>query len=232
MTGSLSVFIKQMRHWAEIQDPGVGYDQDDRWNLMNGGSVDCSSFVISCLRIAGFETGDAVTTHNMRSELTAHGWVVEPNDGNPQPGDILLNDDDHTAAFLGDNQLAEASMNENFGITGGEPGNQLGPEGAMGGETNVHTYYDFPWDCYLRFTDGDDMPLTDDDVKKITDRIFARQIWGTDDERDFASTIRQIARFANTDALVHAIVRDMPEGSGNLTKADVEAAVRRVFRDV
>jgi hypothetical protein len=232
MAGSIQTFIGQMRHWANIEDPGVGYDQIDRWNLVNGGSVDCSSFVIACLRIAGFETGNASFTGNMRSELTQLGWVVEPNDNNPQPGDILLNDGDHTAVYLGDGLLAQASQNENFGITGGEPGNQLGPLGALGGETNVHSYYNFPWDCYLRFAEGDDMPLTDDDVKKIVDHIFERHIWGKDDERDFAATIRQIARFANTDALVHAIVRDMPEGSGDLTKRDVEAAIRRVFRNV
>jgi hypothetical protein len=232
MAGNLQMFINQMRHWALIQNPGVGYDQTDRWNLKNGGSVDCSSFVISCLRIAGFDTGAASVTQDMRSELTALGWVVEPNDGKPQPGDILLADSAHTAAFLGDNLLAEASQNENLGITGGEPGNQLGPQGPLGGETNVHSYYNFPWDCYLRFAEGDDMPLSDDDVKKIADHIFGRNIWGKDDERDFAMTIRQIAKFANTDALVHAIVHDMPEGSGDLTKADVEKAVRRVFHDL
>lgn len=233
MAGSLQILVNQMRHWAVIQNPGVGYDQTatERWKLENGGTVDCSSFVISCLKIAGFDTGAASFTGNMRSELTARGWVVEPVDGNPLPGDILLNDEDHTAVYLGDGLLAEASMNENFGITGGEPGNQLGPQGAMGGETNVHTYYNFPWDCYLRFAEGDDMPLSNDDVKKIVDHIFERNIWGQDDPRDFAMTIRQIAKFANTDALVHAIVHDMPEGSGDLTKKDVEAAIRRVFHD-
>jgi hypothetical protein len=224
MAGSNRTFVAQMRHWANVKNPGVGYDQVERWKLENGGTVDCSSFVIACLKIAGFDTGGATFTGNMRSELTRLGWVVKPNNGNPQPGDILLNDADHTAVYLGGGLLAQASINELGGITGGTPGNQTG------GETNVHSYYDFPWDCYLRFAEGEDMPLTDEDVKKIADHIFGRRIWGFDDERDFATTIRQIARFADTEALVHAIVHDMPEGSGDLTKADVTAAIRRVFR--
>jgi hypothetical protein len=232
MAGSIQTLIKQMRHWANLENPGVGYDQSDRWKLENGGSVDCSSFVIACLRIAGFDTGAANVTGDMRSELTKLGWVVESNDGNPQAGDILLNDADHTAVYLGGGHLAQASINEIGDITGGTPGNQLGPGSQLGGETNVHSYYNFPWDCYLRFAEGDDMPLTDEDAKKIADHIFGRHIWGTDDERDFASTIRHIAKFADTDALVDAIVHDMPEGSGDLTKADVTAAIRRVFHNL
>ena len=223
MAGRIRTFIAQMRHWANLENPGVGYDQFNRWDLENGGTVDCSSFVISCLRIAGFDTGGATFTGNMRSELTKLGWVVAPNNGNPQAGDILLNDGDHTAVYLGRGLLAQASINEIGGITGGTPGNQTG------GETNVHSYYDFPWKCYLRFAEGDDMPLTDADAKKIADAIFRRRIWGSDDKRDFATTIRHIAKFADTDALVNAIVHDLPEGSGDLTKADVVAAVRRVF---
>ena len=144
MAGDLGTFIKQMRFWANIENPGVGYDQTNRWNLKNGGSVDCSSFVISCLKIAGFPTGNATFTGNMRSELTKHGWVVETNDGNPQAGDILLNDADHTAVYLGRGLLAQASINEQGGITGGQLGNQTNKE------TNVRSYYDFPWNCYLR----------------------------------------------------------------------------------
>src|ERR1700712_967921 len=93
-TGNLAKFIHQMRYWAKVTNPGVGYDQSDRWNLTNGGSVDCSSFVILCLRRAGFQTGHATYTGNMRSELTSVGWTVKENNGRPQAGDILLTDAD------------------------------------------------------------------------------------------------------------------------------------------
>lgn len=143
-TGDLEKFVQQMRHWAELTNPGVGYDQGNRWNLKNGGSVDCSSFVILCLRKAGFQTGNATYTGNMRSELTKHGWAVSENNGRPQSGDILLNDADHTAVYLGSGVLAQASIDEGGGISGGTPGDQ------SKSETNVNEYYNFPWDCYLR----------------------------------------------------------------------------------
>lgn len=148
MAGSIRTLVAQMRYWANLENPGVGYDQTNRWNLKNGGSVDCSSFVIACLKIAGFNTGGATFTGNMRAELTKHGWAVEPNNGNPQAGDILLNDDDHTAVYLGRGLLAQASINETGGITGGIPGNQTRQE------TNVRSYYNFPWNCYLRHGGG------------------------------------------------------------------------------
>jgi len=147
MAGSTRRFIKKMRYWANLENPGVGYSQDGniRFDLRNGGSVDCSSFVIACLKIAGFETGSALNTSTMRAELTKHGWVVKPNNGDPQPGDILLNDGHHTAAYLGNGLLAEASIDERGEITGGRPGDQTG------NETHVRNYYNFPWSCYLRY---------------------------------------------------------------------------------
>jgi len=144
-TANLATFIQQMRYWAKLKHPGVGYDQTDRWNLKNGGSVDCSSFVILCLRRAGFQTGHATYTGNMRSELTKLGWAVKDNNGRPQAGDILLNDADHTAVYLGSGRLAQARINRLGGITGGTPGDQTNSE------TNVQEYYDYPWDCYLRY---------------------------------------------------------------------------------
>lgn len=144
-----------MRYWAELTGPGVGYDQGEikRWNLKNGGTVDCSSLVILCLRKAGFQTGNATYTGNMRSELTQHGWTVRENNGHPQPGDILLNDDDHTAVYLGSGVVAQASEDENKGASGGTPGDQTGYE------TNVSKYYDFPWDCYLRYPGPHDVAV-------------------------------------------------------------------------
>jgi len=144
-TANLATFIQQMRYWANLKNPGVGYDQADRWNLKNGGSVDCSSFVILCLRRAGFQTGHASYTGDMRSELTKLGWAVKDNNGRPQAGDILLNDADHTAVYLGSGRLAQARINRLGGITGGTPGDQTNAE------TNVQEYYDYPWDCYLRY---------------------------------------------------------------------------------
>lgn len=143
----LNVLIARMRYWCDVAS--LGYSQSDRWDIRDGGNADCSSLVIWCLREAGFDTGGATYTGNLSAELTARGWARLPNDGDPQPGDILLNDQDHVAVYLGGGRLAQASMSEH-GTAWGSGGDQTG------GETNTAPYYDYPWDCYLRYTGPQD----------------------------------------------------------------------------
>lgn len=143
----LNVLIARMRYWCDVAS--LGYSQSDRWDIRDGGNADCSSLVIWCLREAGFDTGAATYTGNLSAELTARGWARLPNDGNPQPGDILLNDQDHVAVYIGGGRLAQASMSEH-GTAWGSGGDQTG------GETNTAPYYDYPWDCYLRYTGPQD----------------------------------------------------------------------------
>ena len=138
----INTFINRMKYWCN--DANLGYSQADRWNIKPGGDCDCSSLVIFALREAGFNTGSASYTGNMLPNLAAHGWQRIPNDGNPQPGDILLNIVHHVAVYLGNGQLAQASYSENHSTTG-RPGDQTGHE------TNVSPYYNYPWDCYLRY---------------------------------------------------------------------------------
>lgn len=135
--------------WALHGD--LGYDQADRWSWRDSGyrphtEVDCSSFVISLLKKHGYPTGAASYTGDMAQELCRHGWRKVPNDGNPRRGDILLNYVHHTALYLGSGRLAQASRGESgHRVSGGAPGDQ------DGWETNVRGYYDYPWDCYLRY---------------------------------------------------------------------------------
>ncbi|MCT6873498.1 MAG: C40 family peptidase [Bifidobacterium sp.] len=138
----ISQLIDRMRYWCE--SVSLGYSQADRWNIRPGGNCDCSSLVVHCLQEAGFDTGKATTTMNLSSELTARGWLRLRPDGNPKPGDLLLNDKQHVAVYLGHGLLAQASISENGGING-LPGDQTG------GETNVAPYYDYPWNAYLRY---------------------------------------------------------------------------------
>lgn len=140
--GNLNTLVNRMRYWcAEVS---LGYDQTNRWDIRPGGECDCSSLVIWCLREAGFDTGDATYTGNLSSNLTARGWRRLPVDGNPRPGDILLNDVHHVAVYLGGGQLAQASISEN-GTISGASGDQTGRE------TNVRAYYNYPWNAYLRY---------------------------------------------------------------------------------
>lgn len=132
----------------------LGYDQGNRWDIRDGGECDCSSLVITALRHAGFDTGAATYTGNMRRELTARGWAVvatyPQSSAGLQPGDILLNDTNHVALWLGDGVLGQASIDERGNITGGQAGDQTG------NETNIRGFYVYwdGWDAVLRYAGG------------------------------------------------------------------------------
>ncbi|KFI56600.1 NlpC/P60 family protein [Bifidobacterium callitrichos] len=141
--GDINTLITRMRYWCASAN--LGYDQSQRWNIYPGGECDCSSLVIHCLKEAGFDTGSSSYTGNMSSQLTARGWRRLPNNGNPQPGDILLNDIHHVAVYLGNGQLAQASIDERGRGSGGRSGDQTDHE------TNIRRYYNYPWNAYLRY---------------------------------------------------------------------------------
>lgn len=168
-----------------VEHGNLGYDQGDRDSWANSGyqtgtEVDCSSFVVGLLRKHGFDVGDASWTGNMREELCAHGWEVVPNDGNPQLGDILLNDGHHTAMSCGDGTMIQASRGEaGHRVRGGEPGDQDDYE------TNHSPYKDYPWDCYLRYrgggqTEPDNSIPVDGDLGPKTARAMQMVFCGQD----------------------------------------------------
>ena len=132
----------------------LGYDQKNRLDFRNGGETDCSALVILTSEQAGLLRGNnirksigATFTGNMRANFRDRGWQVLPNlpVSQLQPGDVLLNDSRHTAMYVGNGQLAQASIDERGHIAGGGSGDQTGRE------TLVRSYYDFPWSCVLRF---------------------------------------------------------------------------------
>ena len=90
----------------------------------------------------------------MRSNLTARGWKVVAVNGSPKAGDILLNDVHHVAVYMGGGKLAQASIDERGKATGGQGGDQSGRE------TNISSYYNYPWNCYLRWTGTNDAGST------------------------------------------------------------------------
>lgn len=146
MAGSLEKLCERMAYWCN--EGNLGYDQSNRWDIRYGGEADCSSLVIFALREAGFDTGSASYTGDMSANLTKRGWKRVKVDGKPQKGDILLNDARHVAVCIGNGQIAYASIDENGKARGGKAGDQTGKE------TRVRSYYDYPWDCYLRYDGG------------------------------------------------------------------------------
>ncbi|MEG1957904.1 MAG: peptidoglycan amidohydrolase family protein, partial [Lachnospiraceae bacterium] len=130
-------------------DSRHGYDQARRW----GPDYDCSSAIITALKNAGFDVGGSTYTGNMSSQLCARGFVRLPIGTSKQRGDILLNDVNHVALHIGNGQLAEFSINEKGGITGGQVGDQTGRE------SRVRSYYDYPWNCVLRYRGNQTAPI-------------------------------------------------------------------------
>ncbi|MFT9397428.1 MAG: NlpC/P60 family protein [Bifidobacterium psychraerophilum] len=149
MAGNLTILVNRMVYWC--RDVSLGYSQSDRWNIKPGGNADCSSLVIHCFKEAGFDTGSATYTGNMSAQLTARGWRRLPSDGKPRAGDILLNDVRHVAIYIGNGLLAQASISEH-GTAYGSGGDQTGQE------TNIRNYYNYPWNCYLRYTGSQPTP--------------------------------------------------------------------------
>ncbi len=139
--GYVSNYVTWMLEMAA--DNSHGYDQEYRWG--ERGDYDCSSLVVSSLRVAGLETDGATYTGNMVYNLTRNGFSWLGDFSNLQVGDILLNEAVHTAVYLGGGLLVHASGNEWGGAIGGQPGDQTGTEIC------VRSYFWEPWDGYLRY---------------------------------------------------------------------------------
>lgn len=122
----------------------VNMCNDNSYGYRLGGwgpyDFDCASSIITALRNGGFDTGSATYTGNMSAELCARGWTRLPMGTELKRGDILLNEINHTALYVGNNQVAEFSSDYD-GVSGD----------SSGKEASVHGYYDFPWDCILRY---------------------------------------------------------------------------------
>ena len=133
--------IEKAIAWALgiANDPAHGYDQTSRW----GPDYDCSSFAIQAFKEAGLSL-TATYTGNMKYDFLRHGFVVV-TDGTLKRGDVLLHEKNHTALYIGNGQIVQASINERGGITGGQTGDQTGSE------IGVRSYYNYPWDVVLRY---------------------------------------------------------------------------------
>lgn len=149
---------KKAVKWAvEIaNDDSHGYDQANRW----GADYDCSSLVISAYQRAGIPL-TCTYTGNMKSDMLAHGFYVV-TDHSMQAGDILLNEANHAAMYIGNHKIVQASINEKGTVTGGQTGDQTG------NEICIKPFYDYPWDCVLRLKAEDKQKVESDENKTYT----------------------------------------------------------------
>ena len=135
-TGALQSQLRTLARFVDelvkiCSDNAHGYDQTYRYNQY--GDYDCSSLTITCLKKAGFNTGYAVYTGDMREEILGADefrwlWWDEVGREGLRVGDVMLNEYHHTNVYLGNGEVANATGNEWGGAAGGEPGDQTGSE--------------------------------------------------------------------------------------------------------
>lgn len=129
-----------------------GYDQNTRF----GPDYDCSGAVISAWEYAGVpvKANGAQTTYSMKAAFLKCGFSDVTSQVNfatgagLQRGDVILDEDKHTVMYIGNGQIVAARKNELGTATGGKTGDQTGEEISVG------SYYNYTWDCVLRYNEG------------------------------------------------------------------------------
>lgn len=153
-----------VQHAIDIaNDDSHGYSQLRRWGV----DYDCSSLMYVCAQYAGYpiKDRDPRYTGTMVADFTALGFRCDYYDGNLndlERGDVLLNVDYHTAVYIGNGQIVEASSDETGGIEGVTPGDQTGHE------IHIRDVYDYPWTHVL--TPPKENPLTEEPHYKTVDK--------------------------------------------------------------
>ena len=114
-------------------DDSRGYSQKRRWPSQ-GTDFDCATLMYYCANKAGYDVGigpDATRyTGTMLRDFTKAGFTALPFDGNLSdldPGDIMLNVEDHTEMYVGNGKFVGAHIAET-GDVDGAPGDQTGDE--------------------------------------------------------------------------------------------------------
>ena len=120
-----------------------GYSQLIRW----GPDYDCSSFIISAYEQAGLKLKEAGASYtgNMRDAFEKCGFGAYPRQpvSKLEPGDVLLNERHHAVMYIGDGKVVAARSSDGYPQSGDQSSREI----------CIQNYYDYPWDCVLRYTD-------------------------------------------------------------------------------
>ena len=139
--------IETAVQWAIsiANDNTHGYSQSVRW----GPSYDCSSLVISAFKQAGLNL-TSTYTGNMKADFLAHGFKAYSPYTSLKRGDVLLNEANHTALYIGNNQIVHARSSEGTADTRDNSGNEI----------RIQTFFSYPWDVVLRYEGSDESSTT------------------------------------------------------------------------
>lgn len=193
----MSSKIETATRYAEkmASDNSHGYSQANRWGNPD---FDCSSLVIMAWENAGVpvRSRGATYTGNMRPIFLACGFKdvtagINLNTGaGLKRGDILLNEVSHVVIYVGNGKIVHARSSEGNSMAGDQSGNEI----------RVQSYWNYPWDCVLRYpevVDEDDGPIEEtpserayyilkkgDGIRNPLDKVKAWQnlmlCWGFD----------------------------------------------------
>ena len=135
---------------AVAEDDRHGYSQVRRWPSQ-GTDFDCASLMYEAADHAGYPVGEGPDgvryTGTMLADFKRAGFKALPFDGNLSdldPGDILLNVENHTEMYIGGGRFVGAHIAET-GDVDGAPGDQTGNEISVCGAY----IYDEGWDYVL-----------------------------------------------------------------------------------
>ena len=142
--------IEKALKWAKdtAKDNTHGYSQAVRW----GPDYDCSSFIISAYEQAGLKLKEAGASYtgNMRDAFEKCGFRAYPRQpvSRLEPGDVLLNEKHHAVMYIGNGKVVAARSSDGFPQSGDQSSREI----------CIQDYYDFPWDCVLRYA-GEASPV-------------------------------------------------------------------------
>lgn len=123
------------------------------WGGWGPDDYDCGHAIITAWEFAGVpvKTKGASCTFNMREIFISLGFedvthCVNLKDGSGLiRGDVLLNEENHAAMYIGCGELVHARSADGNTQAGDQSGNEI----------RTQAYFDYPWDCILRYPEGD-----------------------------------------------------------------------------